>query len=202
LFFSLTAAHYQIPIYLTFTTCLTLTGLIALARSRQEVAVLAALSIAASLVGLFMHAGQPVSRGFAGVVRGDRVNLDAPSGIPRASVAMEKADAETYSRIVSDIERYSAPDETILSLPFDPEFYFLSQRRSAFRFLGTSFGIHDQDDLAAVQAEMMARPPRVVINRRVDKYHTPLSLRLVETIKRDYRLLEAVGDFDIYVANR
>lgn len=200
LFFAPVSVHYQIPIYLTYTSCLTLVALLSLARSRSGLWVIASLSFLLSAIGLLLHAGQPVSRGLAGVIRGDSITLDASDGIARASIAMETSDALIYSEIVSIIERHSDPGDRILALPFIPEFYFLSQRQSAFRFIGTPFGIHNRVELAAVIKQMSDDPPRVIVNRREDKYHSPLSLELVEYIKANFVPLKAVGDFDVYAA--
>ena len=61
-----------------------------------------------SAVGLVLQAGQPVSRGLGGIIRGETVMLDAPAGIARASIAMEKSDAAVYSEIVAAINCHSA----------------------------------------------------------------------------------------------
>jgi len=200
-FFAPASAHYQIPLYLTYTSCLTLVGLFFLLRSQTAVRAIAAMSMVLSTVGLLQHAGQPLSRGFHGIIRGDTVTLDVLHGIPRASVAMEQRDAQVYGEIVAVINRYAGPDERILTLPFIPEFYFLSGRQSAVRFLGVPFGIGDEAQLVATIEKLSANPPRVVINKREDKYHSPLSMKLLGWIARRFEFLKAVGDFDVYVAS-
>jgi hypothetical protein len=199
LFFAPVSAHYQIPIYLTYTSGLTLVGLLSLARNRREAIAPAAMSMALVAVGLILHAGQPLSRGIEGIIRGRTVTLNAPTGIARASIAMERSDADIYGEIVAAIERHSGPDERIFALPFIPEFYFLSRRQAAFRFLGLPFGIHDEAELSVAIGQMSANPPSVIVNRRVDKYHSPLSIEMMREIERSYGLLKSVGDFDIYV---
>jgi hypothetical protein len=201
LFFAPVSAHYQIPIYLTYTSCLTLVGLMFLAGSERSIHKVAALAFLVSAIGLTLHAGQPLTRGFDGIILGKRVSLDAPAGLPRASVAMELSDAKVYREIITEITRHAAPHEPILALPFIPEFYFLSGRRAAVSFMGVPFGIRDEADLSAVTHRLIRSPPKIVVNRRVDKYHSPLSERLVEWIKGNYSLLRSVGDFDVYVAS-
>ena len=200
IFFAPVSAHYQIPIYLMYSSCLSLLGLLFLVRMRRQICIVAVLSLMLSAVGLVLQAGQPVSRGLGGIIRGETVTLDAPAGIARASIAMEKSDAAVYSEIVAAIESHSAPSEKILSLPFDPEFYFLSDRQSEFGFIGSPFGIRNEAELAAAIEQIRADPPRVVINKRVDKYHSAFSIKLVDEINRDFRLLKSIGDFDVYVA--
>jgi hypothetical protein len=198
-FFAPVSLHYQIPIYLTYTSCLSLTGLFFLMRGRRQLQAMTALAVALSATGLTLHAGQPLSRGLIGIIRGDTVPLDAPDGINRASIAMELADARTYGKIVAAIAHHAAAGDRILTLPFIPEFYFLSGRQSAVRFLGVPFGIRSDSDLAQTLAKLAADPPRVVINRREDKYHSGYSTELLEWVERNYVFLEAVGDFDVYI---
>ncbi|MEX0345726.1 MAG: hypothetical protein AB3N20_12445 [Rhizobiaceae bacterium] len=200
IFFAPVSVHYQIPIYLTYTSCLSLFGLYFLVNTKIALRAVTALSLALAWIGIVQHAGQPLSRGFKGMVRGETMALSAPDGICRASVAMDSRDAQIYTEIITLIRRHSGPDDKILALPFIPEFYFLSERQSAVRFLGVPFGIADENELAETIRKLNLNPPRVVINKREDKYHSIFSTRLLETISKDFNFLTAVGEYDLYVA--
>lgn len=200
--FAMVSTHYEITIYLVFSSSLTLTALLLLGGSgRSARMILWPAAVALSLVGVALHAGQPISRSIAGTIAGVRVPLDAPSALPGASLVIERLDQETYAKLLAFIDRNVAPGAPILALPVDPEIYFLSRRPAIYRFNSTAIGIRNDDELrTALQRFDQASPP-IVIHNAEDKYNNWASEALMAHVKSRYSLEERIGPFDIYLPN-
>jgi hypothetical protein len=196
-FFALVAVHYQIPIYLVFAITPVLLSFICLSRPRQIGAVMAMLMLLA-VVGVGYQAGQPVSRGLDGIIRGMRVALDAPEGLPRAHLQMERVDQDVYSKLIARIEKEARPNEALFTLPMDPELNFLTRRAAPVRDYGTPLGLRNEADVEDTMARLQKAAPIFVVHRREDKYLTPLSRELLVRIKRLDAFPESFGPFDLY----
>lgn len=196
-FFALVALHYQIPIYLFFSIAPVLTALLIMGRNRAAPLVPSALVIAAVIVVAY-QAGQPLSRGLDGIVRGTRVALDAADGLPRARVRMERVDQEVYQRLIARIESTARPDEALFALPMDPELNFLTKRPAPVSYYGTPLGLRNESDVNDTMARLEKAAPLFVVVRRDDKYLTPLSRDLLARIRRQDPVPEPYGPFDLY----
>ena len=199
-FFAVTALHFQIPIYLTYTSGFTVIALLWLAGGASVGVRCAAMAGvgAVALVALLGQTAQPLSRGGAGIAAGERRALTA-DGLPRASLWMEAAEAAEYDRLLAAIDRYAPADAPILVLPMNAEVYFLAERRAPVRFFTTALGVQTEDDVDKALAALAAVPPAVLIHRRVDKYNTPLSNALFDALRAKFDLRERIGGFDLYV---
>lgn len=200
LFYSLVSVHYQIPIYLFYTVGLTLVGVLWMltvsATRRRWVASVYALFLAAS--GLYYQAAQPLSRGWAGIFNGVRLELVAAEGLPRVGLAIEPNDIEIYRHISGLVDREVAADQTILAIPANAEIYYLTDRRSPFRFFNSALGMLDETELADALKTMRDHPPKLVFHRPKDKYNTPFGDTLIAFVRKNYALIESFDGFDVY----
>ena len=194
-FYAVVSVHYQIPIYLTYTAGLSLVALILIARGSRPV-VVAAIALAG--VGLYYHAGQPLSRGLAGTAAGERTALVEDDRLSRLGLRIEPADAELYHSVISLIEREVSPDARIFAVPSNAELYFLANRRNAFRFFNTALGVRSEADLAHVIGVLQEDPPVLVFYNRADKYNTPGSRAIMEHVAATYDVLPSIGPFEVY----
>ena len=112
---------------------------------------------------------------------------------------MERADQELYADVLDLIARNSAPSDTILALPFDPEFYFLSDRRAPLRYFIASLGLTNERDYERAVMSLQKHPPKIVVFRRDDKYNTPLTLRLIGYVRANYAAASPRGGFDVFI---
>jgi hypothetical protein len=199
-FYAIVSAHYQIPIYLFYSTAVAIAGLLVLfgARATWRGHSMAGLAVLLSGIGLWYQAGQPVSRGMLGIVAGDRVSLVQAEAVPHASIWMTADDARTYRDVIALIEREVPKDAPILALPFDPELYFLSDRRNPTRFFNSGFGIRDERELDSTIQVLRQDPPVLVFHRSDDKYNTRLSDRLMGFVQSHYETLPQIGGLAIY----
>ncbi len=152
--------YNQIPIYLFFSSGL---SIVALLWTRGEGPVwqrhtAAALAVALIAVGMHYQAGQPLSRGLAGIMRGDRVEM-VKSDLPNVSLAVPAEDVASYRHILDVIERETPVDGTIFAMPFDPQLYVLSGRQNPFRFYNTAIGLRSDSDVRLALLRLTRNPP-------------------------------------------
>ncbi len=199
-FFSLVLVHYEIPVYLMFSAGAVLAGALWLAgASTTHLRPATAIAAGLAAIALFHHAGQPLSRGALGIVRGDRVAPAATEGLVRARLAIEPSDRETYTRLIAIVAQHARPCDTVLALPLNPEINFLADRRAPFRFASAAIGLTGTEAVERAALQIAAEPAAVLVHRRHDKYNTPLVVAFLERIKPLYRHHESVGGFDVLV---
>jgi hypothetical protein len=196
LFFALVAIHYEISMYLWFAISPVLLALLRYG-SRFEIPSVA-LALLLSTTALLFQAGQPVSRGFLEMLRGDRFPLDAQEGLPRARLQMERADQELFRSVIARIEAEARPGEPLYTLPMDPELNFLTGRRSPVDYYGTPLGLRNPADVDDSMKRLREAAPLFVVHRREDKYSSRLSDSLLSEIRRLAPSPEPIGPFDLY----
>ncbi len=199
-FYALVSVHFQTPIYLFFSLPLTLSALLWMSADRMAWRGWAPIGVAVLLtgVGLYFQAGQPLSRGIAGIVEGQRVASVVSTGRRWAGLRIESSSLKAYTQTVALIQRLSAPDEAIFVLPMNPELYFLADRRNPFNFFSTAPGVRDDVRLGEVLAQIAEAPPRLVLYRRDDKYNTASSRAIMDQVARQYVAVGTVGGFEVY----
>ncbi len=200
-FYVLVSVHYQIPIYLFYSSSLTLIGLLLVSRLwRQRYHYLVVMSVAISIgVGLYYHAGQPLSRGGIGIIEGQRKSRLPACPIAKVRLRLETQQCNAYTHVLAAINHHANSDDTILALPYSPEIYFLSGLNAPVRFINSAIGVQNEAQLNGTLAVLRAAPPRLVIYRPNDKYNTDHSRRIANWVASRYELLGAFDGFEIYV---
>jgi hypothetical protein len=199
-FFAVVSAHYEIAAYLFYSTAMTLCGLLALSadwhkRAQGGVAV-CVLMLAG--VGLWSHAGQPLTRGFSDIAAGRHVPLGKKVADYRVGLRLAPADQALYDWLVPLIQENSEPGESILALPVNPELYFMADRRNPTRFSNATLGLRSDAQVATLLSALAADPPAVVIFSSGDKYVTPNTERVADQIRRTYWLIGSRDSVEIY----
>ena len=195
IFYAVVSVHYQIPIYLTYTAGLSIVAVLWLTRGATPVA---AGSFVVAGVALWFHAGQPLSRGIAGMMDGIRISLADENDLPRVGLRIERADVDLYREVLAVIEREAPPGSTILAVPSHAELYFLSQRRNPFRFFNTALGVRTPADLDEVLATIERAPPVLVFHDPADKYNTAASDVIMHRVEATYEALPPIGPFRVF----
>ncbi len=203
--FALVSVHAEAPLYLFFSTALTLAALLFLGaeagRHRVRAIGLAVACLLLSLIGLTYQAGQPLTRGWNGIVAGQTRTVVTPTGLPRASLTVAAEEAALYSLLVTLIETHTTSEDSILALPNNAELYFLAERRNPLRFFNAARGLRSEAELRAVEAAFARQAPRLIFYRSHDSYNTPQVRRLMAGLRGRYRLLETAAGFEIYLLN-
>jgi hypothetical protein len=198
-FYPLVSTHYQIAIYLFYGTAVSLAGLLWLAAPAKPAWRLASLLLALllSAIGLYWQAGQPLTRGAEGILRGERV-LSVRSSLERASLWITPEDEAFYAHAGELAAANLDPGATLLAIPFDPELNFLFARPSPVRFYNVALGVRDRAALDAVLAKLAGTPPGLVFYKPDDKYNVGASKAIADHVRRHYELLESRDGFEIY----
>jgi hypothetical protein len=198
-FYALVSAHFQIPIYLFYSSGLSLVALLwSLSEgpsSRRHIAI--GFAVAMTAVALHFHAGQALSRGLAGILRGERIDI-VESGLPNVSLRLPAAEAAQYRGLVDIVERHVPEDGSIFAIPLDPQLYVLTGRNNPFRFYNTAFGLTNESELRWALLRLTRNPPNLVFYRPDDKYNTQMSARLMAALKIDYELIDRRDGLEIY----
>jgi hypothetical protein len=193
-FWSVSALHYQIPIYLLFVLPSTLLALILM----RPATPIAGAVVALCLWALVFQAGQPLERGLAGVVAGVRAPPNVRSTLPRVSLQIQAADDEIFRQLLSVIESGAAPQERLMTLPMEPEVNFMTARPSPVPYFATPLGLREDSDVTAAVEALNGSAPLFVVHRRVDKYLTPLSAELLSRVQAGSGPPQQIGPFDVY----
>jgi hypothetical protein len=206
-FYALASLRLQIPVYLFLTIAFTMAGLCWMsAEGRLAKYATAVVLLFLSTIGVVYHAGQPLGRFVdeswvaRDIMVGEHFSL-VPANLPRATLRIERSDREVYQWLIQLIDRESAPDETIFTLPYNAELYFLAGRRNSFAFASPAIEIRDQETLDAVIAKIYRNPPRLVIFRNDDPYpvfNDALSNQIMEHVHKHYRLVKSRYGFDVF----
>jgi len=200
IFYALVAVFQQIPIYLFYTLPILVAGLfwLSLQWRRRSVLALASVAILFSATAIYYDAGQPITRLLIGIIRGQRVALVPATSLDRVGLWVEPDSLKTYQEVIGVIQANSQSNETIFVLPYNPELYFLANRKNPFRFWNTAVGIRPGQEEQHVFDILKSTPPRVVVVAPGDRNNTPASGRIIEYVHEHYTLLKTVGSFEIY----
>jgi hypothetical protein len=199
-FYTLVSLHYQLPIYLYYTIGLTLAAVLWLTTQLSGLSRVAALSTAVFLagVGLYYHAGMPLSRHLQGVVAGERRFPSAPLQSAAAGIYVDVKDAALYNELLALIESESQPGDTIFALPTNAELYFLSRRTNPFKFYNTALGIRSPADLDSTIHTIRCAPPKLVFYDSHDKYNTPASAQIAAFVQAGYQRVATIPPFQVF----
>jgi hypothetical protein len=201
-FYALVALFQQIPIYFFYAAPLTIGALLwlLLDAKKRTLVTSAAVVLVFSAIAIYYHAAQPLTRSLAGTIRGDRVGLVTATTIQRGGLWVEPESLKTYTAVISAIHANSQPNETIFVLPYNPELYFLAERRNPFRFWNTAVGIRPGNEEQHVMDVLRNTPPRVIVISPRDRNNTPVSERIIADVREHYSLVQTIGNFEVYRA--
>jgi len=132
-FFCLVSLHYAVPIYAYHSVGVALISILCFLQY-QKFFMRRAVSLIIlwlCLMAVIFHAAQPISRGFTGIMQGQRIPLVKAHGtLPLVNLWIEKKDVDLYSRIINIIKNETNKTDKIFVLPYNPEIYFMSGRNN------------------------------------------------------------------------
>jgi hypothetical protein len=200
-FFALVSLHFQVSIYLFYSVGLTIAGLLWFVSAEHQ--VIRRVAVAAGVgglccVGLYFHAGQPITRGEWGILRGDRVELVRADQLDACGLWIEPGDVTRYRYLVDLVNREVSPDQPILALPVNPELYFLTGRPSAARFFNSALGVQNAAQLRQFLQELDRTRPQLVFYQPGNLYGNTYCDQIMRVVRDGYELLETFDGFEIY----
>lgn len=203
-FFMLVSVHYQIPIYLFYSSALTLSALLCYASAQHKYwrypAAIAVIGISA--IGLIYQAAQPLERGFNGILSGHTAAHNTHCNLAHCDLYTTPGVAAQYQELLSIINEHTNKDDTVLAIPFNPEINYLSQRRSPFRFFNSGLDLNSPDKVNSAIETLQQNKPAMVILKQNDKYNTELISPLIKYIGQHYRLHSQLNEFTILIPGK
>lgn len=201
-FYAQVALLQQIPIYLFYSLPLTFAALIWLFAKTgpRRVVTLTLFTAFVTIVSIRYQAAQPIERTLAGIIRGDRIGLVPATTLPRTGLWIDPESLRIYTEVVNTIKDQTQANDTIFVLPNNPEFYFLSERKNPFRLWNTAIGVRNESEAALVMSVLENQPPKVIVIDPNDRNNTSYSNGMIAYVRKTYRLIKTVGNFEIYVA--
>jgi hypothetical protein len=202
-FYALVSLYFEGPLYLYYSVGLSLVSVLWLrgAGSRVRRATWSTAAAALAIIAVAFHAGQSRHRTSRQILEGVRVSntwSEDHGGLNRARLRLDRADRETYGRLIDLILANVPADESILALPNDAELYFLANRRNVSRFYNSALGLRTGKDSDALLRAIEADPPRLVFFRPDDKYNTDRSRHIVDRIRSTHTLEGTIGGLEVY----
>lgn len=197
LFHGIVSLHYEVPIYLFYTTGFTLTAIVLTCQEELR-CVIYPLILFVIVTGAAFQIGPPANQPYPGL-GGARPTVYVDLGLAKASVKTHPEDRNFYHKALGVIDACTSPDDSIFAFPTDAEMYYLSGRRNDFRFFSTALGLQSQSDLENVGTALAApSAPELAIYHVGDKYGPPYAESLLETVKANYRLIAAFDSYEFY----
>jgi hypothetical protein len=106
--------------------------------------------------------------------------------------------AQSIEHISWTIQRYSKPDESILCLPYQPMFYFLSERRNPTRWNYIWPGDQTTEDHQRLIEQAEADQPAVVVLfKRAQMLH--YAPTILDYVNKKYKIIQDYGSVTIYL---
>jgi hypothetical protein len=203
-FYALVSLHYQVPIYLFYTVGLSLAAVLLLTAESNSGTRRFIVGIAAMIAGvaLYYQAAMPMSISLQGTFAGERRFPATPLPSPVAGIYVDAPEAQLYQSLIRLIDRETQPGDTIFAFPNNAELYFLGRRTNPFRFYNTAVGVRSAAELDSVLQVIRCHPPKLVFYDPKDKYNTPASVQIADTLRRLYEGLAPVPPFEVFRSRR
>lgn len=203
-FFALVSVHYEIAIYLFYSVALVQCGLLALSVSwsKRAQATMACTALLLAGVGLWSHAGQPLTRGLFSQVAGDRTSVSKDALDHRVGLRVAPQEQDLYQWLVPLIEKNSRREDSILALPVNPELYFMTGRRNPTRFFNSALGLRTRSEIQVLLSTLVIDPPALVIFNSSDKYVTPAALEIMNKVRTLYKAIASRDGIEVYTRRR
>jgi hypothetical protein len=206
-FYALVTLHLAGAVYLSYTVGLSAIAVLWSASGGSAIARRACAFAAAGVcaVAAVFHAAQSPYRTPAEMLRGERTVTASTATCPpapRSSLRIELPECAPYRDLVQAVHMEAPPGTPIFAVPSDAELYFLADRPNPFRFYNSALGIRTQADLDVVLETLRRQPPRVVTYRPDDKYNTPASRRIMESVNATYERYDTIAGVELYRPRR
>ena len=106
--------------------------------------------------------------------------------------------AKKIEMVTSEIQKYSRPGDSILCLPYQPIFYFLSQRHNPTRWNYIWPGDQTAEDYEQMIKQADKSQPAVVMLYRKDEINK-YAPEIIEYVNKKYKVAEEFDFISIYV---
>lgn len=195
--YSLVSLHYADKVYYFYSVPMMLVTYLIFASDKRLRAVSLGVGLIA-IISVYFHAAQPYERGRPGILVGDRVATNTPTGFDRASIRITPNEQRFFSDIITTIDAMTAEDDSILVVPGNPDFYFLSGRLNPLRYPMLGYGLVDEDTTQDTLDTLALNPPELVIYNPELGWNTPWTEQVMDVVRCHYIIDRRIDDFIFY----
>ncbi len=200
-FYGLVALFIQVPIYLHWTSILSIAGsLWVLVELKPKWKLpMSTMLVILSGVSIAFHAGVPIRSSIMNFISTEKLELfDSRRKLPKVDLWIRGNSLEAYKKVVRIIEEETDPDDYLFAVPNNAELYFMTERRNPFRFFSTDHGVLCEAEVQHVIQTLERLRPRIITFAPGSQRNTPHSLAIMEHVRKHSRLLSKDSFFEVY----
>ncbi len=200
-FYGLVSLFIQIPIYLYWTSILSIAGslwvLIAV-RPKWKVPI-SAMLIVLSGISIVFQAGVPIRSSIMELISTEKPELfDSRNQLPKVDLWIRGDSLEAYKRVVRIIKQETDQDDYVFAVPNNAELYFMTERRNPFRFASTDHGVLNETEVQHVIKTLERLRPRIITFSPSSQRNTTHSLAIMQHVRQHSQLLLQDAFFEVY----
>ncbi len=198
IFYGLVSIHYEISIYLTYTSGIILLALLLELATARQAKLVAGGVIAFCLAAVFFNAGHTQNRSTVEIAKNYRGQFQTAL-VPGTSIQITKENSRSYATLIETINRCARLDEKIYAFPMQGHVYYLSKRQSPLPFFMSSLALRtDKEVDKALDLLTSVGGAALILHEEDNKYNTPRTLALLDKARQDYVELGLIDDWRIY----
>jgi len=201
-FYGLVSLFIQIPIYLYWTSILSIAGSlwVLLELKPKWKLPISAMLVVLSGVSIAFQAGVPIRGSIMDLVSTEKPELfDSRSQLPKVDLWIRGNSLEAYKKVVRIIEEKTQQDDYIFAVPNNGELYFMTERRNPFRFSCTDHGVLSETEVQNVIQTLERLRPRIITFSPGSQRNTTHSLAIMEHVREHSQLLSQDPFFEVYL---
>lgn len=201
-FYGLVSLFIQIPIYLHWTSILSVAGSvwILVELNPRWKLLMSGILVVLSIISIAFQAGVPIQGKIMDVVSTKKPELfDSRNQLPKVDLWIRGDSLEAYKKVVRIIEEETLQDDYVFAIPNNPELYFMTKRRNPFRFASTDHGVLNETEVQNVIQILENLRPRIITFSPDSQRNTTHSLAIMEHVREHSQLLSQDLFFEVYL---
>ena len=200
-FYGLVSLFIQVPIYLHFSSILSIAGSlwILVELKPNWTLPMSVILVVLSSVSIAFQAGVPIRSSIMDLISTEKPELfDSRSQLPKVDLWIRGNSLEAYKKVVRLIEEETHQDDYIFAVPNNAELYFMTERRNPFRFNTIDHGVLSETEVQNVIQALRRLRPRIITFAPDAQRNTVHSLAIMEHVREHSQLLSQDAVFEVY----
>jgi hypothetical protein len=201
-FYGLISLFIQVPIYLHFSSILSIAGslwVLSELKPGWELST-SVMLVVLSGVSIAFQAGVPIRSSIMELISTEKPELfDSRGQLPKVDLLIRGESLEAYKKVVRIIEEETHQDDYLFAVPNNAELYFMTERRNPFRFNTIDHGVLNETEVQHVIQTLERLRPRIITFAPGAQRNTTHSLAIMEHVRAHSQLLSQDPFFEVYL---
>ena len=201
-FYGLISLFIQVPIYLHFSSILSIAGSLWVLSELKPGWGLSTsvMLVVLSGVSIAFQAGVPIRSSIMELISTEKPELfDSRGQLPKVDLLIRGESLEAYKKVVRIIEEETHQDDYLFAVPNNAELYFMTERRNPFRFNTIDHGVLNETEVQHVIQTLERLRPRIITFAPGAQRNTTHSLAIMEHVRAHSQLLSQDPFFEVYL---